>query len=49
LGDLYGMHWPYKQHKTSRNQKLFPYHEELKKEALVLGHQQVMKDHYGLP
>ena len=20
LGDLYGMHWPYKQHKTSRNQ-----------------------------
>ena len=21
LGDLYGMHWPYKQHKTSRNQK----------------------------
>jgi len=28
LGDLYGMHWPYKQHKTSRNQKLLPYHEE---------------------
>ena len=27
LGDLYGMHWPYKQHKTSRNKKLFPYHE----------------------
>ena len=31
LGDLYGMHWPYKQHKTSRNQKLLPYHEDLKK------------------
>ncbi|MBC8304070.1 MAG: FAD-dependent oxidoreductase, partial [Pelagibacterales bacterium] len=30
LGDLYGMHWPFKQHKTSRNQKLVPYHEELK-------------------
>ena len=22
LGDLYGMHWPFKQHKTSRNHKL---------------------------
>ncbi len=22
LGDLYGMHWPYKQHTTSRNEKL---------------------------
>ena len=32
LGDLYGMHWPYKQHKTSRNKKLIPYHKELKKE-----------------
>ena len=21
LGDLYGMHWPYKQHTTSRNMK----------------------------
>ena len=31
LGDLYGMHWPYKQHKTSRDQKLLPYHDELKK------------------
>jgi len=38
LGDLYGMHWPYKQHKTSRNQKLFPYHEELKKAGACFGY-----------
>ena len=37
LGDLYGMHWPYKQHHTSRNQKLFPYHEELKKAGACFG------------
>ena len=37
LGDLYGMHWPYKQHTTSRNQKLFPYHEELKKAGACFG------------
>ena len=37
LGDLYGMHWPYKQHKTSRNKKLFPYHEELKKVGACFG------------
>jgi len=37
LGDLYGMHWPYKQHKTSRNQKTFPYHEELKKAGACFG------------
>jgi len=37
LGDLYGMHWPYKQHKTSRNQKLFPYHEDLKKIGACFG------------
>ncbi len=37
LGDLYGMHWPYKQHKTSRNQKLLPYHEELKKTGACFG------------
>ncbi len=30
LGDLYGMHWPYKQHKTSRNIKKLPYHDLLK-------------------
>ena len=30
LGDLYGMHWPYKQHKTSRNIKTLPYHDLLK-------------------
>ena len=30
LGDLYGMHWPYKQHKTSRNIKILPYHDLLK-------------------
>ena len=37
LGDLYGMHWPYKQHKTSRNQKLLPYHKELKKAGACFG------------
>ncbi len=37
LGDLYGMHWPYKQHKTSRNQKMFPYHDELKKAGACFG------------
>jgi len=37
LGDLYGMHWPYKQHNTSRNQRLLPYHEELKKLGACFG------------
>jgi glycine cleavage system aminomethyltransferase T/glycine/D-amino acid oxidase-like deaminating enzyme len=37
LGDLYGMHWPYKQHKTSRDQKLLPYHEDLKKKGACFG------------
>ena len=37
LGDLYGMHWPYKQHKTSRNQRLLPYHNELKKAGACFG------------
>ena len=37
LGDLYGMHWPYKQHETSRNEKLLPYHEELKKAGACFG------------
>jgi len=37
LGDLYGMHWPFKQHKTSRNKKLVPYHEELKKAGACFG------------
>ena len=37
LGDLYGMHWPYKQHKTSRNQRLLPYHEKLKKIGACFG------------
>jgi len=37
LGDLYGMHWPYKQHQTSREQKLFPYHEELKQARACFG------------
>jgi 4-methylaminobutanoate oxidase (formaldehyde-forming) len=37
LGDLYGMHWPYKQHTTSRNQKLLPYHEDLKKLGACFG------------
>jgi len=37
LGDLYGMHWPYKQHKTSRNQKLLPYHTNLKNAGACFG------------
>ncbi len=37
LGDLYGMHWPYKQHLTSRNVKLLPYHDELKKAGACFG------------
>ncbi len=37
LGDLYGMHWPFKQHKTSRDQKLTPYHEEMKKAGACFG------------
>ena len=37
LGDLYGMHWPYKQHKTSRDQRLLPYHEDLKKIGACFG------------
>ncbi len=37
LGDLYGMHWPFKQHKTSRDQKLTPYHHEMKKAGACFG------------
>ncbi len=37
LGDLYGMHWPFKQHTTSRNNKLLPYHDELKKAGACFG------------
>jgi len=37
LGDLYGMHWPYKQHSTSRNQRLLPYHDRLKNEGACFG------------
>jgi len=37
LGDLYGMHWPYKQHITSRNQKLLPYHNDLKNAGACFG------------
>ena len=37
LGNLYAMHWPYKQLKTSRNQKLLPYHEHLKKLGACFG------------
>ncbi|WP_415299459.1 GcvT family protein [Candidatus Pelagibacter sp. Uisw_134_02] len=37
LGDLYGMHWPYKQHNTSRNQRLLPYHDQLKKIGACFG------------
>ncbi len=37
LGNLYAMHWPYKQMKTSRNKKLLPYHEELKNKGACFG------------
>ena len=37
LGDLYGMHWPFKQHKTSRNVKLLPHHEQLKDAGACFG------------
>ncbi len=37
LGDLYGMHWPYKQHKTSRNIKTLPYHDLLKSFGACFG------------
>ncbi len=37
LGNLYAMHWPYKQLKTSRNQKLLPFHNELKKRGACFG------------
>ena len=37
LGDLYGMHWPYKQHKTSRNIKTLPYHDQLKSFGACFG------------
>ena len=37
LGDLYGMHWPYKQHKTSRNIKTLPHHNLLKSYGACFG------------
>ena len=37
LGDLYGMHWPFKQHKTSRNIKTLPYHNFLKNNGACFG------------
>ncbi len=37
LGNLYAMHWPFKQHITSRNQKLMPYHEHLIKKGACFG------------
>ena len=37
LGDLYGMHWPYKQYKTSRNIKTLPYHDLLKSFGACFG------------
>ncbi len=37
LGDLYGMHWPYKQYKTSRNIKKLPYHDKLKSFGACFG------------
>ena len=37
LGDLYGMHWPYKQHNTSRNVITLPYHDRLKDHGACFG------------
>ena len=37
LGDLYGVHWPFKQHKTSRNIKKLPHHESLKSFGACFG------------
>ncbi len=37
LGNLYAMHWPYKQHTTSRNVKLLPYHNQLKSKGACFG------------
>jgi glycine cleavage system aminomethyltransferase T/glycine/D-amino acid oxidase-like deaminating enzyme len=37
LGNLFKIHWPYKQFKTSRNIKLLPYHRELKKLGACFG------------
>jgi len=37
LGDLYGMHWPFKQHKTSRNIKTLPHHENLRSFGACFG------------
>ncbi len=37
LGDLYAMHWPYKQHKTSRNIKILPHHNLLKSYGACFG------------
>ncbi|MDA7769754.1 FAD-dependent oxidoreductase [Candidatus Pelagibacter sp.] len=37
LGDLYGMHWPFKQHKTSRSVKTLPHHENLKSFGACFG------------
>ena len=37
LGDLYGMHWPFKQHRTSRNIKILPYHKDLKEFGACFG------------
>ena len=37
LGNLYAMHWPFKQHTTSRNKKLMPYHDHLLKKGACFG------------
>ncbi len=37
LGNQYAMHWPYKQLKTSRNRKIFPYHDYLKEKGACFG------------
>ena len=48
LGNLYAMHWPFKQHTNSRNQKLMPYHDDLIKRGACLVKRQHMKDQCGM-
>ena len=37
LGDLYGIHWPFKQHETSRNIRTLPHHKNLKSFGACFG------------
>ena len=47
LGNLFKMHWPYKQLDTSRNVKLLPYHNYLKKLGACFGQMAGCRDQCG--